>query len=112
MTACILLDARGHVAVKRSGREHNGETPLAQTEDLTDRLLPGSVRVSIQIYDPKSGRSYRSLTGFAVSGLKVRNRRELNRLWKKLERETRAGWRDDEQRVGGDRDGAVTASRV
>lgn len=78
-------------------------------EDLAERLLPGSVRVSIQIYDPESGRSYRSLTGFSVSGLRVKNRRELNRLWKKLERETRAGWRDDEQRTGGDRDVAASA---
>lgn len=72
-------------------------------KDLTETMLPGTVRVSITIYDSSKSRSYRSLSGFSISGLKVRNRRELNRLWKRIERDTRAGWRDDEQSARNDR---------
>lgn len=78
-------------------------------DDITEKMLPGAARVSITLYD-KENRSYRSITGFSVSGLKVKNQRELKRLWKAIERETRAGWRDDEPHLRGDRGGLAAAA--
>jgi hypothetical protein len=82
---------------------------LPDETEITERLLPGHVRVSIQIYDAERGRMYRSI-GMAESGLRVKNKRELRRLWQQVERATRTGWRDDEQSARADRDVPAAAT--
>ena len=55
-----------------------GRKALLETD-----MLPGRARILIQLYDAKAA-TYRQPRGFAVPGVLVENRVELNRLWQQL----------------------------
>ena len=63
--------------------------------DILHTLLPGTVRLSLMLYDPRA-RTYRSIEGMGLAGIKIRTHRELFRLWELVEYASYAGWRDSE----------------
>lgn len=70
---------------------------MADRSDPTvnlSRLLPGRVRVAMQIYHPNLT-TYSQLPGVAQPGIRVRNRREADRLWAQIQEVIDAAkWRD------------------
>ena len=47
---------------------------------VTTTLLPGAVRLVVQLYDPER-HTYSQPPGHALAGVRVNNARELRRLW-------------------------------
>ena len=69
---------------------------MAKNETLDPELFPGNVRLCVQIYDNRSGkRMYRQPPGMSISGVNVKNKRELKRLMTSIrDLIDAARWRD------------------
>jgi hypothetical protein len=63
--------------------------------------FPGHGRVVVQFYDVDD-RAYRQPPGFSLAKIKIRNKREMGRLWEQLQAVIEDGrWRDRNQGLEG-----------
>lgn len=69
---------------------------MPQRKIVHTDLLPGRVRIAVQVYDNSGGtRMYRQPAGYCVAGIDVQNPRELRRLFEAMNDVVSAGrWRD------------------
>lgn len=57
---------------------------MTKRSTVDPALVPGHARIVVQIYNPET-RSYGQPAGFSMSRIPVRTRRELDRMWKRLQ---------------------------